>query len=101
MPSTLSKVVGFLSLAISSTPAVQRDAWPRGLGQMFDVIVGVVIGARPIRWGGVSQSSRFVAVDVKLVAPEEAGNAGPGEGPQSEQPRKERQGQSRGMEGRR
>jgi hypothetical protein len=31
--------------------------------------IGVVIGARPVRRGGVNQPSGFVTVDVKLVAP--------------------------------
>jgi hypothetical protein len=34
---------------------------------MFDVIIGVVVGARPIRQGGVSQSSDFIEVEVKQV----------------------------------
>src|SRR5262249_26455461 len=38
-----------------------------GLGQEFDVIIGVDVGARPIRLGRVSQPSRFVKVDVKPV----------------------------------
>jgi hypothetical protein len=29
---------------------------------MFDVIIGVVVGARPIRQGSVSQSSGFIEV---------------------------------------
>jgi len=45
---------------------------------MFDVIIGVVIGARPVGRGVVSQPSRFVTVEVKPVAPGEARNAGPG-----------------------
>ena len=44
---------------------------------MFDVIMGVVVGARPIQQGGVSQSSDFIEVEVKQVERREARNAGP------------------------
>jgi hypothetical protein len=35
---------------------------------IFDVIIGIAINARPVRRGGVSQSSWFVEVEVKPVA---------------------------------
>jgi hypothetical protein len=53
---------------------------------MFDIIIGVVVGARPIRQGDVSQSSDFIEVEVKQV---ELGTLA--RGAQSERSRKERQ----------
>ena len=55
---------------------------------MFDVIMGVVVGARPIQQGGVSQSSDSSG-RVKQVESRKLGTLA--RGAQSEQPRKERQ----------
>jgi hypothetical protein len=78
--------------AVRSSPGIspcrpgRRDSWSRRPQATVDVIIASSSVPRPVRRRGVSQSSRFVQVEVKQV---EAGKAGPGA--QSEGPEEERQ----------